>query len=184
MNMAEPSILDPFRLRKEDVNTFISNSDNHIIRKGKDMKGFFQNDVELDLVIYEVHEIYGPHSTDMGLTIMKPGKVGREYHMTKGHFHESASADEYYFCLAGKGMIIMQSAKGEIRHLLLNEGEGVYVPSGWAHRTVNVGNKDFILLAIFPKDAGHDYGTIEDEGFGVIVVEVDGQPEVIDNPSF
>ncbi len=181
--MADSRVFEPFRLRKEDIDTFISNSDNHIIRKGGDMKGFFQEDAGPDLVIYEVFEIQGPHSTDMGLTIMKPGKVGREYHMTKGHFHESASADEYYFCLGGRGMIVMQSAEGEVRHMPLNEGEGVYVPSGWAHRTVNVGAEDFILLAIFPKDAGHDYGSIEERGFKSIVVEVDGKPEVVDNPN-
>ena len=184
MNMAESSLLEPFRLRKEDVDIFISNSDNHIIRKGRDMAGFFQEDAEPDLVIYEVYEIRGPHSTDMGLTVMKPGKVGREFHMTKGHFHESDSADEYYFCLGGKGMIVMQTTEGKIEHMPLNEGEGVYVPSGWAHRTINVGDEDFILLAIFPKDAGHDYGSIEEKGFGAIVVEVDGEVKVIDNPSF
>ncbi len=182
--MAEPSLLEPFRLRKEDVHTFISNSDNHIMRKGKDMIGFFQEDADPDRLIYEVFEIRGPHSTDMGLTIMKPGKIGREYHMTKGHFHESESADEYYFCLSGKGIIVMQSAEGEIRHLPMNEGGGVYVPSGWAHRTINIGDDDFMLLAIFPKDAGHDYGTIEEKGFRIVVMEVDGQFAVMDNPSF
>ncbi len=182
--MVKSNTLDPFSLHKEDVDTFISNSDNYIIRKGGDMKGFFQESADPDKLIYEVYEIRGPHSTDMGLTIMKPGKVGKEFHMTKGHFHESKSADEYYFCLSGKGMIIMQSEDDEIRHMPLNEGGGVYVPSGWAHRTINVGDEDFILLAIFPKDAGHDYGAIEDKGFRSIVMEVDGQPQVIDNPSF
>ena len=125
----------------------------------------------------------GTNNTDMGLTVMKPGKVGREYHMTKGHFHESGSADEYYFCLSGKGLIILQNAAGETKYMELNEGGGVYVSPGWAHRTVNVGDDDFILLAIFPKDAGHDYGTIEKSGFRKIVVEVDGKHQIIENPS-
>ncbi|MCK4756858.1 MAG: cupin domain-containing protein [Thermoplasmata archaeon] len=181
--MADSPSLNPFELRKENIDKFIEASTNHIIRREEDMIGFFKEAADTGKLIYDVYEIEGPHSTDMGLTIMKPGKVGREYHMTKGHFHESGSADEYYFCLSGKGLILLQSAEGELRHMPLDEGGGVYVPPGWAHRTVNVGNDDFILLAIFPKDAGHDYGTIKEKGFGAMVVEVDGKYAIVDNPN-
>ena len=61
-------------------------------------------------------------------------------------------------------------------------GPGVvaYVPPHWAHRTVNTGSEPFVFLAIYPGDAGHDYGTIETEGFPQRVVERDGQPAVVE----
>ncbi|MGB9143764.1 MAG: glucose-6-phosphate isomerase family protein, partial [Aestuariivirga sp.] len=42
-----------------------------------------------DPVVYEVIE-YRKQGSDLcfGTTIMSPGKVGMEYYMTRGHFHE------------------------------------------------------------------------------------------------
>ena len=52
-------------------------------------------------IIYEIR--YHPFITacsDMGLGVTRlfPGKVGDEYHMTKGHFHEQVDQPEIYFC--------------------------------------------------------------------------------------
>ena len=34
----------------------------------------------------------------------------------------------------------------------------------------------------YPGNAGHDYGTIETQGFRKLVVERDGQMAIVDNP--
>jgi glucose-6-phosphate isomerase, archaeal len=59
-----------------------------------------------------------------------------------------------------------------------------YVPGGWAHRSVNVGDESPVFLAVFPADAGYDYRTIEEQGFPVLVVARDGAPEVVPNPRY
>jgi glucose-6-phosphate isomerase len=44
------------------------------------------------------------------------------------------------------------------------------------------GVEPLITFFAFPGDAGHDYGTIETKGFRKIVVDRDGEPELLDNP--
>ena len=57
------------------------------------------------------------------------------------------------------------------------------MPPRWAHRSVNTGEReDLVTFFVYPGDAGHDYGTIEQQGFRKLVVEIDGQPQVVDNP--
>ncbi len=45
--------------------------------------------------------------------------------------------------------------------------------------TVNTGGEPFVFLAVYPGDAGHDYGTIETDGFKQAVVERDGQAVIV-----
>jgi glucose-6-phosphate isomerase len=66
----------------------------------------------------------------------------------------------------------------------MSPGTVAYVPGWWGHRTVNTGSEPFIFFAAYPADAGYDYGTIEREGFPVIVVERDGKPQVVENPRY
>ena len=73
----------------------------------------------------------------------------------------------------------MQSKDGETREMVLEPGVVVCIPPGWAHRSVNIGDEEFVFLAAFPKDAGHDYAAIENEGFRMRVVEVDGKATAV-----
>jgi glucose-6-phosphate isomerase len=43
-------------------------------------------------------------------------------------------------------------------------------------------DEDLVTFFVYPGNAGHDYGSIEKQGFRKLVVERDGQAEVIDNP--
>jgi len=44
-------------------------------------------------------------------------------------------------------------------------GKMVYVPPYWAHRSINIGDEPLISFCVYPGDAGHNYGDIEQEGF-------------------
>jgi glucose-6-phosphate isomerase, archaeal len=126
-----------------------------------------------DPIIYRAYEAAVPHETDhlvYRTTIVHPGTVGAEYFMTKGHHHHRDSA-EFYYGMAGEGVLLMQTRDGRVHHEELPVGRAVYVPPGWAHRTINTGDEDFVFLAVFFGDAGHDYESIEKSGFGVRVKE-------------
>ena len=43
-----------------------------------------------------------------GLGVLYPGKVGREYYLTKGHFHETREAAEVYIGLSGEGCMLLE----------------------------------------------------------------------------
>jgi len=128
-----------------NLDEFIARSKAHIIRTGKDMVGYFVEDPEPDALIYEVHELDSAGNMKLAITILKAGVVGDEYHMTKGHYHEDALAPETYHCLKGNGMMVLQTEDGMTKEVEMLPGSIIYIPHGWAHRTVNVGDEDLIL---------------------------------------
>jgi glucose-6-phosphate isomerase len=167
--------------------------DNHIKRPLSAMAGQFLDReaydamlAEDDIILYEFYELIRPEvAGEMrhGISIVHPGKVGDEYFMTKGHFHTLLETGEVYYTLQGDGFLVMETPEGESMVQPLHPDGVVYVPPRWAHRTVNTGpDEDLITFFIYPSNAGHDYGSIEKQGFRKLVVERDGKPEIVDNP--
>jgi glucose-6-phosphate isomerase len=76
----------------------------------------------------------------------------------------------------------MQTEKGDFEALAIRPGVMAYIPPYWGHRMVNTGKTPFAFFAVYPGDAGHNYGDIERTGFVKILVERDGKPILIDNP--
>lgn len=134
-------------------------------------------------VVYEIsRELRG--ELNVGCTVIYPGKIGDEYHFTKGHFHSNVMAGEVYIGVSGEGLILMQDKNGAFNVGEIETGTIVYVPPGFAHRAVNTGKTELVFLAIYPSDTGHDYETIMRTGFAKIVVERGGRPTLIDNPNY
>ncbi len=159
------------------------------------MKGMFADPeaeqaimaTEEDRLIYHVYVVELPEEEGQILhctTVIYPGTVGDEYHMTKGHFHAKRATGEVYFGIAGEGYVILMTDEGEVRHVRMEPGAVVYVPPLWAHRTINTGDTPLTFLSAWPGDAGHDYGTIEERGFGKLCVKRDGEAVFVDNPKF
>lgn len=167
--------------------------DNHIERRLSAMKGQYHDAAALeamltddDTLLYEVYELQRPHIEGEilhGISIVHPGKVGDEYNMTKGHFHTVLETSEIYYCLKGQGYMVMETPEGEWAVEELRPGVVLYVLPRWAHRSVNTSpDEDLITFFAYPGNAGHDYGTIEQQGFRKLVVEQDGRPAIVDNP--
>lgn len=170
-----------------------SHYDNHILRRLSAMQGQYLNgeafDAQLaeeDSLLYEVYELRRPHVAGEllhGISIVHPGKVGAEYNMTKGHYHTVLETGEIYYCLQGEGFMVMETPEGDWAVEQLRPGSVLYVLPRWAHRSVNTSaTEDLVTFFVYPGDAGHDYGTIEQQGFRKLVVEQDGRPAIIDNP--
>ena len=47
---------------------------------------------------------------------------------------------------------------------------------------VRISDEDLVTFFVYPGDAGHDYGSIEKQGFRKLAVDRDGKAEIIDNP--
>lgn len=173
----------------------LSEYDNHIQRKLSAMEGQFLDQEryhemmrEKDIILYEVYEVKRPEVGGEllhGLSIIHPGKVGGEYFMTKGHFHSVLETAEIYYCLQGEGYMVMETPEGDWAVEPLRPNAVLYVPPCWAHRSVNVSpNHDLVTFFVYPGNAGHDYGSIEQQGFRKLVMERDGEPCIVDNPSW
>jgi len=170
-----------------------SKYDHHLERQLSAMKGQFLDTEAYDSILaisdpilYEVYEISRPQIPGElihGISILHPGKIGSEYYMTKGHFHTVLDTAEIYYCLQGNGVMVMETPEGEWAVETLTPGNVLYVPPRWAHRSVNI-RDDIALVSLFayPGNAGHDYGTIETQGYRKLVVDRHGQMEIIDNP--
>ena len=143
---------------------------------------------EEDICIYEFYELGIPEKSNhlaFGTTIIYPGKVGKEYFMTKGHFHEKLDTAEVYYCTKGHGFLLMEDINGKIEVQEMTPGVSVYVPPNFAHRSINISkNEPFIMFFVFRADAGHDYRTIETKGFRKLIIDKNGKPEIIDNPKW
>jgi glucose-6-phosphate isomerase len=182
----------PFTFSISVSNQSLDEYDNHIVRRLSAMTGqyldeqTFQTMLSDDPVLYEVYEIKRPALAGElmnGISIVHPGKVGEEYFMTKGHFHSVLDTAEVYYCLKGDGVMVMETPEGEWAVEELHAGLVLYVPPRWAHRSVNTGlNEDLVMFFIYPANAGHDYGTIEQQGFQKLVLERDNRIQIIDNP--
>jgi len=63
----------------------------------------------------------------------------------------------------------------------MSPGSLHYIRGQYAHRVVNVGGEPLLFWACWPSDAGYDYESVAERGFGARVVERNGQPVVIAN---
>ena len=186
----------PFYIEKPvhfDDKTGLAEGVDALERRYSDMKNMYLDESARktlessgNAVIYRFYNMGVPEKEgDMafGTSIVYPGKVGSEYHMTNGHFHTILDTAEIYLCQAGYGMMMMESPEGEVLYKEMRPGQAVYVPGRYAHRSINLSDTEtLITFYVFRADAGHEYGAIKEKGFHKIVVEQDGKWAVIDNP--
>lgn len=182
----------PFTFAVSAAEAILSKYDNHIQRRLSNMKAMFADRDAYeallkaqDTVLYEVYEIKRPEIAGEllhGLSIVHPGLVGDEYYMTKGHFHTVLDTGEIYYCLKGEGVMVMETPEGDWAVEPLRPHGVLYVPPRWAHRSVNTSlTEDLVTFFVYPGNAGHDYGTIEIQGFRKLVLHRDGKPTIVDN---
>ena len=159
-------------------------------RRLSDLKGVFLDEAayaaacaEGDRVVYSVEAVEpgtGDGDLHYGVGLIQPGRIGREYFMTKGHLHRWREAAEIYIGLCGRGVMLLEDeATGESRMLPLEPGMAVYVPGHTGHRTANVGDKPLSYIGVFPARAGHDYGAYADRNFRFAIVDEGGEPRMI-----
>jgi glucose-6-phosphate isomerase len=141
--------------------------------------------LQADPLIYEIR--YYPFVTSnsdmaLGVTSILPGKVGDEFHMTKGHFHVRPDQPEIYYCVKGRGYLLMESWEGDFRVAEWEPGVITHIPPQYAHRVVNTGDELLVFVASFHLSAGHNYEPVIQRGFAQLLVERDGKPAFLPNP--
>jgi glucose-6-phosphate isomerase len=184
-------MIEPFSKTLDLRSGILLDADQVIRRNLGDMASYYSDHAAVELIlesegnrlIYEVQGIDLPETEGLvlyGTTTIFPGRIGDEYHMTKGHYHAKLDRAEVYICLCGEGYLVLQDEQRAVRGVPMRPGTIAYVPPMWAHRTANVGDEPFSFLAVWPGDAGHDYGSIEKSGFTRRLVNRNGQPEFTD----
>ena len=130
------------------------------VRKLSDMKGFFKDEKAFEEILKKKDpELYSVFIKEfspmmMGLTVINPGVVSREFYFTKGHVHKKLTP-EFYILLEGKGELLIQKNKPKVIRLKL--GEIALIPERYAHRLINTGKKKLKVLTIYHEDSKPDY---------------------------
>lgn len=182
INLAQFNTFDP--------HTASFDSSDTVVRKLSDLDHCFadQNAYERELeihdpIIYKVSSIEpadGDGDLHYGLGTIMPGRVGREFYLTKGHYHSWREAAEVYIGLSGQGMMLLQDEQtGESRMLPLQANSVVYVPGNTAHRTVNCGQTPLVYIGVYPAHAGHDYASLTEQNFNQVIALIDNKPQMV-----
>jgi glucose-6-phosphate isomerase len=181
-------MLTPFAANIELLTGSIDLPEQRVVsRTLDDVNGIFETGCHGSEVVYEVFNLDVPEinsELQTCTTRLYPGRVGDEYYMTKGHFHEVRNRSEIYLTTSGVGRLLMATSSGETVVHEMTPGTMNYIPGGWAHRSVNVGSEPLVFFAAYVGDAGHDYATIEKCGFPVRVVAGEDGPTVVANPRY
>lgn len=160
------------------------------------LRGVFADDVAynatlsegVDPVVYSVTSVKpadGDGQLHYGIGKIMPGRVGQEYFMTRGHFHEWRIAAEIYIGLSGTGLMLLEDENGvAVRSIELCKNSVVYVPGHTAHRTINSGDEPLTYMGVYPAKAGHDYGELAIRNFSKVVVVHDGGPVLTERREF
>jgi len=154
-----------------------------------DMKGIFQDEeareqIPAGTLVYEV-DAYHPVEINTlgglfyGITRLQSGMVGKEYFMTRGHFHALSDRAEFYWGIYGEGVLILMSRDRQVRTEKMESGSLHYIPADTAHRVVNTGSDTLSFGACWPSDAGYDYLEIEKHGFAANLINNAGIPILV-----
>ncbi len=163
-------------------------------RRLSDMSGCFadssacralESENPLIYAVTTVEHSSGAGDLHYGLGIVYPGKIGREYFMTKGHLHSWRSAAEVYIGLSGCGVMLLQDeTTGESRLEPLEQASIVYIPGSVAHRTINTCAEPLVYLGVYPAVAGHDYDALAGGNFKSVVIDQNGTSAMRDRTKY
>src|SRR3989338_10050584 len=97
------------------------------------------------------------------ITVWEPGKVGKEYIKTYGHYHVG-KLDETYWILLGEGIALLQNLAAtdtgemmeniveEFRAIKVKPGDEIYAPPGYGHLIANTGTTYLVAADNGPVD--------------------------------
>ncbi|HEY0866723.1 MAG TPA: glucose-6-phosphate isomerase family protein, partial [Fimbriimonas sp.] len=114
-----------------------------------------------------------------GNTALYPGQVGDEYFMTRGHWHEKRDRGELVVTVSGHGYQVLMGEDRVTRVEEMSPGSTHWVPGHHAHRTVNVGEEPLVFFCAWPADCGHDYASLQEQGFSSRVLRFGGRPLLV-----
>jgi len=130
------------------------------------------------------------------LTLIYPGKLGREFNKTAGHYHSISedgvfSYPELYEVLYGEVHFILQKAgrrEGEISDVLIiraGKGERIMVPPNYGHVAVNPLPEPLVLANWIAEDCKPDYESIARyKGAVFFEIEEGGEIRFIQNKNY
>lgn len=117
-------------------------------------------------------------------TVVAPGKLGREFTKTLGHYHQ-VKVDEIYYVAGGSGVVTLQS-DAEILLVKVEVGEQVIITPELGHSWSNVGETELVLFDNWSvPHSPTDYAWVEIEhGMGYYLTGEKEAISLVPNPKY
>ena len=103
-------------------------------------------------------EIFKEYNLRYDITVLFPGKIGKEYIKTAGHFHPLKNTgketySEYCEVLTGEAIFLLQKngRNNEVEEIIAIEakaGDKVYIPPNYGHITINPGDSFLVVASL------------------------------------
>ncbi len=143
----------------------------------------------------EDRELLAAHGLRYDVTVIRPGRIGREYIKTAGHYHPvkpgtETTYPEVYEVLAGKAHYLLQTEPDEegVDAVIIEAGSGdkVLIPPGYGHITINPGPEPLIMSNWVADGFASLYGPIKKlRGGAYFEVAAEGEDEqFLVNPNY
>lgn len=138
-------------------------------------------------------EVYFMIRGKPNITVLVPGKLGKEFCKTYGHYHHH-NETEHYKILHGKGIFLFQK-KGKDEAVIydvqikkVKAGDTVEVPKGYAHSMVNTSNEFLVTADDAPANAETEMNNYEPikkmQGFCYYVIEENREIKTVRNQKY
>lgn len=189
-------IMDPVSMQVDVAAGTLAGGSGRYEKRLSDLAGIYGDEAAFaallaggDPLVYAVEDLKpntAPGDMIFGITRMAPGRVGREYFVTRGHIHARGNRPEIYYGESGRGLMQLESPEGDSRLLAIGPRTVCYVPPFWIHRSINIGPDDLVMTFSYPADSGQDYDIIARSGGMKQRVVDDGRGgwTAIDNPAY
>ena len=141
-------------------------------------------------------EVFKEYNLRYDITVLLPGKIGKEFMKTVGHFHPLKNTgketySEYCEVLSGEAIFLLQKngRNNEVEEVIAIEaktGDKVYIPSNYGHVTINPGDSSLVVagLAATNIDSSPE-PFIEKLGAAYFYLETeDGKGDWVKNPEY
>ena len=148
----------------------------------KDARSFYESiDESLsdDTVMYEVFTVNAEKNEEgylnWAISLLHPITVNGECNMTRGHWHDDLNCEEYYWCSAGEGLLMLMDENGECWCEKVQPGSLHHINGHHAHRLINTGNEDLRVICCWNSNAGHDYARVESHPFPFRIFKINDE---------
>jgi len=141
-------------------------------------------------------EVFKEYNLRYEITVLFPGKIGKEFIKTAGHFHPLKNTGketypEYCEVLTGEAIFLLQKngRNNEVEEIIAIEakvGDKVYIPPNYGHITINPGDNFLVIssLAATSIDSSQE-PFMEKSGAAYFYVETEsGKDDWIKNPEY
>ncbi|MEZ4813238.1 MAG: glucose-6-phosphate isomerase family protein [Caldisericia bacterium] len=143
-----------------------------------------------DVCLPEHKELISSNNLRYDMVSISPGKIGREFIKTIGHYHPKADGNEaypeIYEVLHGSAILLLQDENiADAIEVYAEVGAKVLIPPGYGHITINPGNEYLVFSNIISNTFTSVYGLMEKNHGGVYYyIEENGIRKWMKNPFY